>query len=146
MPDSTAQRRYLATTDRRSRAAVLVARAAVATDDPVLVVDAIDLITGAISPWPVWTPSPPGTSSLCCGVVVTMTNDEVAWLKGVAKLLKLGRIRHDMTQAELATWKGLTRNKISAIERSAQLVKLYEINSVVAAVGVEWADIVDGAP
>jgi hypothetical protein len=32
----------------RSRAAVLVARAAVATNDPVLVVDAIDLITAAI--------------------------------------------------------------------------------------------------
>jgi hypothetical protein len=32
---------YLATTERRSRAAVLVAQAAVTTDDPVLVVDAM---------------------------------------------------------------------------------------------------------
>lgn len=48
MPDSTDLHRHLATTERRSRAAVLVARAAVATDDPVLVVDALDLIAAAI--------------------------------------------------------------------------------------------------
>ena len=48
MADSTARLRHLATTERRSRAAVLVARAAVATDDPVLVTDALDLISAAI--------------------------------------------------------------------------------------------------
>jgi hypothetical protein len=48
VPNGSAQQRHLATTERRSRAAVLVAQSAVATDDPVLVVDAIDLITGAI--------------------------------------------------------------------------------------------------
>jgi len=46
--DSTSRLRHLATTERRSRAAVLVAQAAVATDDPVLVTDAIDLISAAI--------------------------------------------------------------------------------------------------
>ena len=48
MADSTTRLRHLATTERRSRAAVLVARAAVATNDPVLVTDAIDLISAAI--------------------------------------------------------------------------------------------------
>ncbi len=46
--DQTVPLRHLATAERRSRAAVLVAQAAVAADDPVLVTDAIDLISAAI--------------------------------------------------------------------------------------------------
>ena len=46
--DKTVPLRHLATVERRSRAAVLVAQAAVTADDPVLVTDAIDLISAAI--------------------------------------------------------------------------------------------------
>ena len=77
---------------------------------------------------------------------MTMTNDEIAWLRTVAKRVKIARVQHDLTQAQLAERASLTRNKISAIERSADLLKLYEINRIAGVVGVELADIVDGAP
>jgi transcriptional regulator with XRE-family HTH domain len=75
-----------------------------------------------------------------------MTNDETAWLKTIAKRVKIARIQHDLSQADLATRASLTRNKISAIERNADLLKLYEINRIARAVGVDLADLVDGAP
>ena len=77
---------------------------------------------------------------------MTMTDDEVAWLKAIAKRVKIARIQYDLTQAGLAERASLTRNKISAIERSAELLKLCEINRVARAVGVKLADLVDGAP
>ena len=77
---------------------------------------------------------------------MTMTDDEIAWLKTIAKRVKIARVQYDLSQADLAERASLTRNKISAIERSAELLKLYEINRVARAVGVELADLVDGAP
>jgi transcriptional regulator with XRE-family HTH domain len=77
---------------------------------------------------------------------MTMTGDEIAWLKVIAKRVKIARIQHDLTQAELAERASLTRNKISAIEWNAEVLKLYEINRIVRAVGVELADLLDGAP
>lgn len=77
---------------------------------------------------------------------MTMTGDELAWLKAIAKRVKIARIQHDLTQAGLAERASLTRNKISAIERSAELLKLYELNRVARAVGMKLADLVDGAP
>ena len=77
---------------------------------------------------------------------MTMTDDETAWLKAIAKRVKIARIEHDLTQAGLAERASLTRNKISAIERSAELLKLYEINRVARAVDMQLADLVDGAP
>ena len=33
---------------------------------------------------------------------MTMTGDEIAWLKVIAKRVKIARIQHDLTQADLA--------------------------------------------
>jgi transcriptional regulator with XRE-family HTH domain len=77
---------------------------------------------------------------------MTMTDDEIAWLKAIAKRVKVARVEHDLSQADLAGRASLTRNKISAIERSAEILKLYEINRIARAVGIELADLVDGAP
>ena len=77
---------------------------------------------------------------------MTMTADEVAWLKRIAKRVKIARIQHDLTQADLADLASLTRNKISAIERSAELLKVYELNRIARAVGMEVAELLDGAP
>lgn len=77
---------------------------------------------------------------------MTMTDDEVAWMKAVGKRVKIARIQHDLTQAGLAERASLTRNKISAIERSAGLLKLFELHRIARAVGLKLADLVDGAP
>jgi transcriptional regulator with XRE-family HTH domain len=77
---------------------------------------------------------------------MTMTDDEVASLRRVAKRVKIARVQHDLTQADLADRASLTRNKISAIERSAELLKLYELNRIARAVGIDLADLIDGAP
>jgi transcriptional regulator with XRE-family HTH domain len=77
---------------------------------------------------------------------MTMTDDELAWMKAIAKRVKIARVQHDLSQADLAERASLTRNKISAIERSAELLKLYEINRVARAVGIDLATFVDGAP
>jgi transcriptional regulator with XRE-family HTH domain len=77
---------------------------------------------------------------------MTMTEDEVAWLKAIAKRVRIARVQHDLTQADLAERASLTRNKISAIERSAELLKLFELNRVARAIGMELANLIDGAP
>ena len=77
---------------------------------------------------------------------MTMTDDEVAWMKAIAKRVKIARVQDDLSQADLAERASLTRNKISAIERSAELLKLYELNRIARAVDMEIADLVHGAP
>ena len=77
---------------------------------------------------------------------MTMTDDETAWLKAIAKRVKIARVQHDLSQADLAERASLTRNKISAIERNAGLLKLYEINRIARAVGTELAALLEGAP
>lgn len=77
---------------------------------------------------------------------MTMIDDEVAWLKAVAKRVKIIRVEHDWAQVDLAQRASLTRNKISAIERCADSLKVYEINRIARAAGVELADLLDGAP
>ena len=77
---------------------------------------------------------------------MTMTDEEVAWLKTVAKRVKIVRVEHDWAQADLAHRASLTRNKISAIERCADSLKVYEISRIARAAGIELADLLDGAP
>jgi transcriptional regulator with XRE-family HTH domain len=77
---------------------------------------------------------------------MTMTDEEIAWMKVIAKRVKIARIQDDLSQADLAERAALTRNKISAIERSAELLKLYELNRVARAFGRDLADFVGGAP
>lgn len=77
---------------------------------------------------------------------MTMTDDEVAWLKAIAKRVKIIRVERDWAQADLAERASLTRNKISAIERSADYLKVYEINRIARAAGIELTDLLDGAP
>lgn len=77
---------------------------------------------------------------------MTMTDDEVAWMKAIAKRVKIARVQYDLSQADLAEQASLTRNKISSIERSAELLKLYELNRIGRAADIELADLVHGAP
>ncbi len=52
----------------------------------------------------------------------------------------------DAHQDRLAERASLTRNKISAIERNANLLKLYEISRIARSVGVDLLHFMNGAP
>lgn len=75
-----------------------------------------------------------------------MTEDEITWMKRIAKRVKIARIENDWSQFDLAARASVTRNKISAIERCAEYLKVYEINRVAQAIGLDLADLLDGAP
>jgi len=76
---------------------------------------------------------------------MAMTNEEIAWLKAIGKRIKIARVEHDLSQDDLARRASLTRNQVSAIERSAQQLKLYEINRIAGAFGADLADFIGGA-
>ena len=77
---------------------------------------------------------------------MTATNDETAWLRGIGKRVKVARVWADQTQQQLADRAGLTRNKVSAIERAGQMVRVFELARVARATGIPLADLLDGAP
>lgn len=77
---------------------------------------------------------------------MTMTDDEIAWLKAIATRVKIIRVERDWSQADLAERASLTRNKISAVERCADSLKVYEINRIARAAGIELGDLLNGAP
>ena len=74
----------------------------------------------------------------------TMTDDEIAWRRTIAKRVKIIRVERDWSQQDLADRASLTRNKISATERCADHLKVY--NRIARAAGTELTDLLDGAP
>ena len=71
----------------------------------------------------------------------TVSEDEAALRRQIGKRIRVERIWRDLSQDQLATQAGITRNFVSAIERGAQGLDGYRLLRLADVLGLTMTDL-----
>ena len=68
-------------------------------------------------------------------------SEEAEWRRAVGKRIRVWRVMRDLSQDELAVSAGVTRNFVSAIERSAQGLDAIRLRRLATVMGMTLAEL-----
>jgi ribosome-binding protein aMBF1 (putative translation factor) len=71
--------------------------------------------------------------------------EEARYLAGIGRRLRLLRVWRELSQAELATQAGMSRNFVSSVERGRHAINVLGLRRLAMALGVTQAVLVDEA-
>jgi transcriptional regulator with XRE-family HTH domain len=71
-------------------------------------------------------------------------SDDCTYAREIARRLRVRRVALDLTQQEVADRSGVTRNVVSAFERTAMGLDLTRLRRLARALGLPLPELVDG--